>query len=145
MVSNEQILNVIQKLKETKSANVFRKVSNDLESGFKFMMLYLMDTNQEVYASSLSAVMNISRTRVGILLNKLQTKGYIEKIASKNDARIEVVRLTDSGYERCKEMKEEVVKNISYTIQKVGYNEINQFLETANKIKNALIEIGYID
>ena len=118
---------------------------DDLDSGVSFVLLYLIDNEGEVYASSISEAMNISRARVGILLNKMEDKGYISKIASDKDARIEVINLTDKGLNRCNEIKGEIVDYISIIVEKVGFNELNHFLDTACKIKNVLKEGGYID
>ena len=145
MNKNDQVLSIIKKLKENKPAKVFKKVSDDLDSGVRFVLLYLKDNKGEVYASSISEAMNISRARVGILLNKMETKGYITKKASDKDARIEVINLTNKGLDRCKEIKDEIAKYISIIVDKVGFNEFNHFLDTACKIKNVLKEGGYID
>ena len=103
MNKNDQVLSIIKKLKENKPAKVFKKVSDDLDSGVRFVLLYLTENKGEVYASSISEAMNISRARVGILLNKMETKGYITKEASDKDARIEVINLTNKGF--CKSEK----------------------------------------
>lgn len=145
MNKNEQVLSIIKKLKENKPAKVFKKVSDDLDSGVRFVLMYLMDSKENVYASSISDIMNISRARVGILLNKMETKGYILKTASDKDARIEVINLTDKGLNRCNEIKDEIAKYISIIVEKVGYDELNHFLDTACKIKSVLKEGGYID
>jgi len=145
MDKNEQILNAIKKLKENKPAKVFKKVSNDLDSGVRFVLIYLADSKGEVYASSISEAMNISRARVGILLNKMESREYIKKTASDKDARIEVINLTDKGIQRCIEIKNEIIKYISTIIDNVGYEEFYNFLDTACKIKNVLEEGGYID
>ena len=145
MDKNEQVFNVIKKLKENKPAKVLKKVSDDLDSGFRFVLLYLIDNKDEVYASSISEVMNISRARVGILLNKMESRGYITKTASDKDARIEVINLTDKGIQRCIEIKNEIIKYISAIIDNIGYEEFCNFLDTACKIKNVLEEGGYVD
>ena len=145
MNKNEQVLSIIKKLKENKPAKVFKKVSDDLDSGVRFVLLYLIDNKGEVYASSISEVMNISRTRIGILLNKMECKGYISKKASDKDARIEVINLTNKGLNRCNEIKREIVEYITIIVEKIGYDELNNFLDTACKIKNVLKEGGYID
>lgn len=144
MNKNEQVLSIIEKLKEKKPAKVFKKVYDDLDSGVKFVLMYLMDSDGEVYASSISDTMNISRARVGILLNKMESKGYISKKVSDKDARIEIVELTDKGLNRCKEIKKEIEKYITTLIEKIGYNELNFFLDTACKINKILKEGGYI-
>lgn len=145
MDKNEQVFNIIKKLKENKPAKVFKKVSNDIDSGVRFVLMYLIDNKGEVYASSISEAMNISRARVGILLNKMEVKGYIVKTTSVKDARIEVVNLTEQGLDRCKEIKNEIMNYINNIIDKIGYEELNHFLDTACKIKNVLEEGGYID
>lgn len=145
MDKNEQVFNIIKKLKENKPAKAFKKMSNDLDSGVRFVLLYLSESKGGVYASSISEVMNISRARVGILLVKMESRGYITKILSEKDARIEVINLTDKGKQRCIEIINEIKKYISTIIDNIGYEEFCNFLDTACKIKNILEEGGYID
>ena len=141
MNKNDQISIIFEKLKESKPAKAFKKVP-DLDSGMKLVLMYLNGNNEEIYASTISEKMNISRARVGILLKKMENKNYITKTISDKDARIEVINITDKGLAKCREIEFETIKCITILIDKIGYDELNNFLDTANKIKNVIEGAG---
>lgn len=144
MEKNEQILDILKRLKENKPAKMFKKVSNDLDSGVRFVLMFLCE-NENVYASTISEKMGISRARVGILLKKMENKNLIYKIDNSNDARIQVIAITENGKKMCEQIKVKIRKHISNLIDKIGYNTLIEFLDVASKIKNVLKGGGYID
>ena len=144
MDKSEQIQNVIAKLKNNKPSKTFKKFSDDLDSGMRFILMYLLD-KKETYASLIGEEMHISRARVGILLNKMENRNLIKKTTHSQDARIEIIKLTNTGLIKCNEIKLEMRKYISNIIDRIGYEELNKFLDTACEIKAVLEEGGYID
>jgi len=144
MDKSEQIQNIITKLKNNKPAKAFKKFSNDLDSGMRFVLMYLID-KKKAYASLIGEEMQISRARVGILLKKMETRGLIIKSAHEHDSRIEIIELTSEGLIKCNEIKLEMIRYISNIIDRVGYDKLNKFLDTACEIKAVLEEGGYID
>ena len=139
MDKNEQIFFLLEKLKKNKPAKCFKKVS-DMDSGMRFLLDFLLDNNDEIYATTISEKMNISRARCGILLKKMEVKGLITKINSKSDARICVISLTEKGKIRAIEIRNELYKSIEKVIDNIGYEKFNNFIDTATKIKTILEE-----
>lgn len=139
MAEKEQIFSIIKKIKENRPAKAINKVF-DIESGMRFVLMYLIETRQEVYASTISDKMNISRARVGILLKKMEAKGYITKVNSNKDARIDVLCITPKGLSRCNELKHDMEMLIAKLIDGIGYDEFNHFMDTAFKLKDILKE-----
>lgn len=139
MNKREQALNVMKKLRECKPTHIFKNVS-DMDTGMTFVLIFLSENSGDVYASTISENMNISRARVTVLLKKMESKGLIEKNVSNLDARIEVIKTTEYGKEQSNLLKEKALSNIIKVIDEVGFNELNQFLSTAGRIKDILEE-----
>lgn len=137
MVTREQALFIMNKVKKNKPNDVFKNVS-EMESGMRFVLLYLSEHSGEVYASTISEKMNISRARVAVLLKKMEGKGYITRRSSTKDARIEVINITQEGLDRLTTLQEDMINHISKVIEKVGYEQLNEFLDMAINIKNIL-------
>lgn len=137
MERDDQVLSIIEKLKNDQPAKALKKVS-DLDSGMRFVLIHLADSKDGVYASTISEKMCISRARVGILLKKMENKEYITKSTSAKDGRIEVIKITAKGLKKCNEIKAEIVKNINKLIDEIGYDELNSFLDMADRIKNTI-------
>ena len=102
-----------------------------------FILVYLSE-HSDVYASTIADKMQISRARVAVLIQKLISKGLIEKSSSNNDGRIEVLKLTKKGFYEINNFKEHMISNVVKIIDKIGIEEIRRFLETSEKIKNIL-------
>lgn len=145
MNKEEQVSNIIKKLQRNKPSKVFKKVSEDLDSGMKCVLIFLKNSKTKVYASTISDEMKISRTRIGILLDKMITKGLISKNNNESDARVFDITLTPKGLKECDEISSEIKRYISNIIDEIGYDAFVEFIDTANKIKSVLEKGGYLD
>ena len=137
MVTKEQALHILNKVKQNKPTNFFNKIS-DSEAGMRYVLVYLSEQVEEVYASTIAEKMKISRARVAVLIKKLENKRLINKTVCKTDARIEVLKITKRGMEEVNKIQENAIKCISKVIETLGIEEINRFIETSAKIKAVL-------
>lgn len=137
MATQEQILSIFEKIKKDKPTDIFKKIS-DMDTGVRFVLMLLLESKTEVYASTISEKMNISRARVAVLLKKMQDKNLIIKTPSLSDARIEIIYFTEYGFNYAKTFKEQTMTMINKVIDNFGYENINQFIDMANNIKKVL-------
>ena len=137
MVTREQAICIMNKVKKNKPNQVFKNVS-DLENGIKLVLVLLSESDGEVYASSISEKMHISRARVAVILKKMENKGLVERNPSSNDARIEVLKMTKKGLQELEFLQEGIIQKIIKLIDQLGYEKCNEFFDTAIKIKNIL-------
>lgn len=140
MVTREQALDVLNKIKQNKPTKFFKKI-DETSAGMRFILMYLSEHNNEVYASTIAEKMDISRARVAVLIQKLINKGMIEKSSSSMDGRIDVLKITQVGLSEIKTFKEQVLSNVIMVIEKIGLEEIYRFIDTSAKIKNILGEL----
>ena len=140
MVTREQALDVLNKIRQNKPTKFFNKI-DETSAGMSFILVYLSEHDCEVYASTIAEKMNISRARVAVLIQKLINKGMIQKSSSSIDGRIEVLNITPLGLKEANEFKEQVLSCVTSVIDKVGLEEIYRFIETSAKIKNILSEL----
>ena len=137
MVTKKQALDVLNKIRESKPTQVFQKV-DETSAGMNYILIYLKEHSDDVYASTVADEMRISRARVAVLLQKLISKGLIEKQVSNSDARIDVIKLTEKGVLEVDRFKEKMVLNVIKVIEGVGLEQIYNFIETSKKIKDVL-------
>lgn len=93
----------------------FRKVSDLIQDGFKglFFVLKVLETNDnEVTAGDISLKIGVSTARTAVILNTLESKGYITKGKSNSDARKTIVKLTNEGLIALNKRKSEVIASI---------------------------------
>lgn len=137
MVSKKEAEGILKRFIESKPANLMKKLG-DIDAGMGFILVYLSHAKEDVYANEISQKMDISRSRVAVLLKKLEGKELIEKYASTQDARIEVLKLTKYGQKFVENMKEKVLDATIKIIEEVGLENINTFIDISEKIKMAI-------
>lgn len=140
MVTREQALDVLNKMKQNKPTKFFNKI-DETSAGMNFILVYLSEHGNEVYASTIAEKMNISRARVAVLIQKLINKGMVQKSSSCIDGRIDVLKITETGLNEVKTFKEQVLSNVITVVEKIGLEEIYRFIDTSAKIKNILSEL----
>lgn len=139
MITMEQVSQIVGEFKEIRPIKFFSKIDG-VNAGKRFVLGYLSENDGEIYASSLSSIMNISRARISIMLDSLIQKGYITKKVSTNDARKEVVSITPLGLEEANKDKKEINDVIIKVVNLVGYDKVMEFIDIAKKIKEVLQE-----
>lgn len=135
MATVKQVMEVIDKLKASKPIEFFKGI-DEINSGMRFIMIYLNESNNNVYASELSERMGISRARITILIKKLIAKDFVVKIQAKDDARKDIIKLTEKGKTEINKEKEIVFNNIIKVIDTLGIKKVNQFIELSTEIRN---------
>ena len=137
MVISEQVQIIANKVKLHKPVQAFKNISM-LEEGARFVLRFLSESKKEVYASTISEKMHISRARVAVLLKKMEHKGLIRRNPSPNDARVEVIGITKKGWREIKCIQDAINKIILKVIEKIGFEQVNDFLDMSIRIKNII-------
>ena len=137
MVTREQALDVLNKIRDYKPAKFFNKI-DETNAGMNFILAYLSEHGNNIYASEIADNMQISRARVTVLIQKLINKSLIIKSTSSTDARIEVLKLTQSGFDAVNKFKERMISDVTKVIEKIGLEEMYRFIETSATIKSIL-------
>lgn len=140
MTTQEQAMEILQKIKSNRPIKFFDNISES-EAGMRFVLVYLIEHNQDVYSSVIAEEMKISRARMAVLIQKLENKGYIEKYQSPKDKRIDVIKITQKGIERSNILRNNVINSVIKIIDEVGMEDINKFIQISAKIKKILQEM----
>ena len=134
MSTKKQAIEIFEKLKQNKPSEFFDEM-NTLNSGMRFILICLYDAKSEIYASTLSEKMKISRARVAILLKKLLAKNFITKQMSPTDSRKEVLKITPMGINAVEEGKKQIINHIEVLIDNIGIEKLNAFIDIASEIQ----------
>lgn len=137
MITDEEVVEILHSIREFRPARIFNKV-DESTAGMRFVMVYLREHNNDVYASTIAKKLGISRARMGVLIGKLVSKGLVEKTISSSDARIEVIKLTPLGEQEINSARARMIENLRHIIEEIGLDEMKKFISTSAKIKNVL-------
>lgn len=70
----------------------------------------------------------------------MEAKDLIRKSDSKDDGRFTIIRLTSNGKKEIERMQNESLKRANKVIEKVGIEDIKEFMRISKKITQAIKE-----
>ena len=139
MSKREDAQEFLQKMRLCRPQPLYSKL-NESQRGIGFVLAYLREANGEVIAGDLARELGVSTARIAALLGKMEKNGLIERRRSKEDARQTVVELTAAGVDCCDKIKEQLLEKTQLLLEKVGKDDLNEFVRISQKIKKALEE-----
>lgn len=137
-MNKEETLFIMDELKKCKPQVFLEKISEN-ERGTHFVLGHLIHAKgEEVISSDLSNALSVSTARMAKLLTNMEKKGLIIKRDSPKDARKTVVELTDKGRRIGEMYKETIINFTTDLIEKVGYEDMKEFIRISYRIKEAI-------
>lgn len=112
--------------------------TKDLSQGEKGCLFYLTFVENNISASKLSEVLDVSMPRVVSLINTLETKGLIVKGCDQKDKRKTIITITDFGKKIVHDKKEEVIRKMANIIEVLGEKDFNEYIRLTKKINNII-------
>ena len=126
----------------TKRKKYIDKVPSNISQGESGVLLYLLNSNNNVSQSDLSEKLDVSIARIVAIINTLQKKKLIEKKIDANDKRKTIISITEAGKEIITQRKKQAIQFIENVIKELDEKEIEQYIainkkieEISNKIK----------
>lgn len=110
----------------------------EADRGTGFVLAYLERSDGEVIAGDLARELKVSTARIAALLNKLEEKGLAERSRSAHDARRTVVKITPAGAAYTAKIREQILDRVEVLFEKVGKEDLMEFLRICAKITKAL-------
>ncbi|HEX7064663.1 MAG TPA: MarR family transcriptional regulator [Bacillales bacterium] len=89
-------------------------------------------------SSALSKAFYVEKSAVTAIINRLEKKGFIQRVRSDEDRRVVYLRLTAEGERFHQECTERVNQMLSKIIAQFDGGEIESFMKTYEKLKNSL-------
>lgn len=139
MSKREEAQELLQKMHTCRPRAFFGRV-DDSQRGAGFVLFYLKGADHEVVAGELARELNVSTARIAALLKTMEKNGLIVRNNSSVDARQTVVSITQEGTKFAEEMKEKLLQTIELLLEKVGRDELEEFIRISNRIREALGE-----
>lgn len=106
-----------------------------VQAGVGAVLRYLNEVQGTATAGKISSFLNVSTARVAALLKKMEAKGLITREPDIIDARVTVVRLTNTGRTTIEGKKEELYREVRMVIDQIGMERLRECFATLNEIK----------
>jgi MarR family 2-MHQ and catechol resistance regulon transcriptional repressor len=139
-ISSLKLLGVI-----SKTSNIIQQVLDKFYKEFRlsetqFAALYLVYLNGEdgITLSTLGEKMNVTRANITTLVDRMVSRGLIERISNENDRRSIKAIITDNGTEIIKSIFPKYEEFTSMLLNFLNENEKERFHELLLKIQEEL-------
>ncbi|WP_026695308.1 MarR family winged helix-turn-helix transcriptional regulator [Peribacillus kribbensis] len=118
------------------------QIGDDLTNDQHYMLRYIYKA-QECTSTELADVFEVKRSAITAIINRLWEKGLIERTRDEKDRRVVYLSLTKNGAELFARTEERIYKLVESLIKKFDQKEIEQFMETYEKLDRVLLESKY--
>jgi len=113
------------------------KSTGDL-SRSELMMLKMIKLHsaatEGVTNSTLSELLEISKSAVSQMINALEDKAYVERLTTKNDRRLVYIRLTVSGEQRLEQQLQALLQRMAEIFDRMGREDTEDLLRLLEKL-----------
>lgn len=137
MATKEQVEFVWKFLQESNPETMLKSL-NEGNAGIGAVLGILYEASGDMTAGNISELMHVSTARVAVLLKNMEAKGLIVKDCDANDARVTIVRLSETGKEKIQQMRHEAYARIEMVIDQVGIEKMQEFITIFGEIKSAI-------
>lgn len=110
------------------------------QRGFGFVLSYLEQADEDVYASDLAKKLHVSTARIAALLKRMEQNGLVTRCTSPKDARRTVVGITPAGIASVNEMREQALHRIEFLLTQVSKEDLETYIRISRQIKEVMNE-----
>lgn len=139
MTKREEATAVLEELRTCMPRDFLSRL-DELHKGTGFLLGMLAVSDGVVYAGDIAREMDVSTARIAVLLNKMEKNGFLRREPSPEDARKTVVKLTEQGRDCIRRTKEQALDRTELLLERVGPEDVWEFIRLSKKIKAAMEE-----
>jgi DNA-binding MarR family transcriptional regulator len=143
-MSNENIKNLVDRyitvsqLVEKKAGSLVKEqIGSDLTNDQHLTLRYIYRV-ESCTSSELAEVFDVHKSAITAIIQRLWEKGFIQRTRDEKDRRVVYLTLTDEGKELYIKAEERIHNLVESLITKFDQSEIQQFIETFEKLNQVL-------
>lgn len=108
-------------------------------------ILVEIDKQESHTIGGLAGRLNIAGTNISTMCKKLESKGFLERVRDQGDERVVKVILSEKGKSIVKEIDQELLEKISYSIMGETEETLNDIISGLKKFNELLEKIEKAD
>ncbi|MEC2078758.1 MarR family transcriptional regulator [Metabacillus fastidiosus] len=114
------------------------RLGDELTNDQHFILRHIRKTNL-CTSTELAEVFEVNKSAITAIINRLMEKGLINRKRDENDRRIVYLTLSELGNELFLESEEKIGRFVEEIMVQFEHEEIEAFLNTYEKLNNALL------
>ncbi|WP_026583950.1 MarR family winged helix-turn-helix transcriptional regulator [Bacillus sp. J33] len=125
---------------EKKAASLVKEqIGSDLTNDQHYTLRYMSQVGS-CTSSELAEVFDVKKSAITAMITRMWEKGLIQRTRDENDRRVVYLTLTEKGNKLYAEAEEKIHKLVESLITRFDQAEIQQFIETFEKLDKVLLE-----
>ncbi|CAM3477081.1 MarR family winged helix-turn-helix transcriptional regulator [Cytobacillus oceanisediminis] len=125
---------------EKKAASLVKdQIGSDLTNDQHYTLRYINQVGS-CTSSELAEVFDVKKSAITAMITRMWEKGLIQRTRDENDRRVVYLTLTEKGNELYAKTEEKIHKLVESLITRFDQAEIQQFIETFEKLNKVLLE-----
>jgi DNA-binding MarR family transcriptional regulator len=116
------------------------QIGSDLTNDQHFTLRYINQVGT-CTSSELAEVFDVQKSAITAIIQRLWEKGLIQRTRDEKDRRVVYLTLTDKGKELYDKAEERIYRLVESLLTQFDQSEIQQFIETFEKLNQVLINI----
>jgi DNA-binding MarR family transcriptional regulator len=133
----ESYIDLSFRIHKTGEMIITRELNDLLTIEQEAVMRYIRE-NGPCPSSALSKAFFVEKSAVTAIINRLENKGYIQRMRSDEDRRVVFLRLTEEGARFHQECWEKINNLLMKIISQLNKEDIESFMKTYEKLANIL-------
>lgn len=132
---------------------VFRSLTNDYKkelnctitpTQIEIIKYIIENSSKDIYQKDLEKLLNLRRATVSGVLHTMEKNNLIERVTWKSDARIKKIILKDNAIKLYKQKEEKLEELESVIVKNITEEELEQFSNIINRMKENISKLPYI-
>lgn len=138
-----ELVQAMFRLKKSMNRGLGRDTDNvNITMSEYILMREVASNSKEMYNSSalteVREYLSVSKAAISQILSSLEKRGYLTREVDINNRRNIIVVLTEEGREIFQKKNEEFYERFGEVIERVGEENVAQFVEMINKMSSAM-------
>jgi MarR family transcriptional regulator, organic hydroperoxide resistance regulator len=114
-------------------ANIVLQAPFDLTPGQVFL-LHLIKTEEHCTVSQLAEKMEVKPSAITVMLDRLESRRYIERFRDQQDRRVVIVQLTETGLDVLQKIWNLRKRVVGYCLNQLDGEELTVFIQAFEKL-----------
>ena len=132
----QEIYNIAKRLGDTR---IFNNAFSFNNSEMQLLREIVMEAGKgkKIISSRLAERLGITRSAISQMVNKLESKNVVRRVADDKDRKIAYIELSDTAKEIYDGMKSKANLILAEVVEKMGEDKVAEFVKDANEFVSA--------
>lgn len=143
---NDELMSCIYNIKRfVRPPKIYRDLSYSEMSVFTCLKEYYNENenSQPVKTSLICERLKISKPALSQIINKLEDKGFVERVTLKEDRRSAYIKYTQKGLNAFQRDRKATLGVTSEIIERMGTSDIKELIRILNKLADTVSALDY--